>query len=134
MKIRNGFVSNSSSSSFVAIGVVIPRDRISKLEFCKKMGYVKEDCEEDDLEENIEEIDPLTGRYYYDLISDCFFDHEESGAPKGKTVIGKKYRIDEETDGFVANLSEVIKDLSEQLKRFDLENEPLQLIISTELC
>ena len=39
MKIRNGFVSNSSSSSFILKGFVIPRESINYEEIMKKFDF-----------------------------------------------------------------------------------------------
>lgn len=48
MKIRNGFVSNSSSSSFIIRGIEITDDIISKLNFTESELEIYNDTENDD--------------------------------------------------------------------------------------
>jgi hypothetical protein len=135
MKIRNGFVSNSSSSSFVALGAIVPRDLISKLDFCKRMGFVKEDCTEEDLEEEIENVDPKTGRNYYDILQDYFINDGESGAPDNKTIIGQVFIIDNEDMSYEIefDLKSKTSEIKKILKKIGLEKEPLKLFFGTML-
>ncbi len=133
MKIRNGFVSNSSSSSFVAIGAIIPRNQISKLDFCKKMEFVKKDCTEEDLEDEIENVDPESGRNYYDILNDYFIDDEESGAPSDKTIIGQVFIMDEDMcyNEKEFDLKSKTSDIKKILKKVGLEKEPLKIFFGT---
>jgi hypothetical protein len=64
MKIRNGFVSNSSSSSFCLAGWVVKEDLITRKDFACKMGFLKE---ESFLNLEDYEID--------DLVYDCVYSH-----------------------------------------------------------
>ena len=54
MKIRNGFVSNSSSSSFVAVYV---EDNNIITRFLKKFGYEEEEISESEDHEDLEHLD-----------------------------------------------------------------------------
>ena len=132
MKIRQGFVSNSSSSSFIAIGAIIPRNKISQLTFCKTMGFVKSDCTDEDLEEQIEDVDPDSGRNYYDFLNECFIDSGESGAPKGKTIIGKVITIDEETQE-ILSLDKILNEVKNILSKNNLSDESIQIIIGSKM-
>ena len=131
MKIRQGFVSNSSSSSFIAIGAVVPKSKISKLTFCKNMGFVKSDCTDEDLEEEIEEIHPVSKRNYYDYLNECFAEDGEEGAPKGKVIIGKVITISEYTQK-VLNLDEILNEIKTTLDTNGLSNEPIKIIIGSK--
>ena len=80
MKIRNGFVSNSSSSSFVILGFTVPHGKYSKQEYLEKLYDVTSWKDEDDMED----------MFYDHAHSKTFYvaNHEEDGAPKGKDLIG----------------------------------------------
>ena len=63
MKIRSGFVSNSSSSSFAILGIMVGQDRIRKItsHWIEKEGYISED-----LDESIHKCGPsILGYIYY---------------------------------------------------------------------
>lgn len=64
MKVRMGFVSNSSSTSFCIFGAMIEEDAIRKL-LKKKAGKTgKEDSEEeDDYDDIYDEVDTLVSKY-----------------------------------------------------------------------
>jgi hypothetical protein len=50
MKTRNGFVSNSSSSSFVCMGISLSTDTEAWVELYNKLGVTLPDYEDDDFE------------------------------------------------------------------------------------
>ena len=83
MKIRSGFVSNSSSSSFILVGAEYPRDKYTRDDFVSAVGttsdgpYAREDSQH--------------GENQYRLV---FADHEEFGAPVGKLWIGRRTDLD----------------------------------------
>ena len=62
MKIRTGFVSNSSSSSFAIFGITAGQDRIRQItsHWIEKEGYISED-----LDESIQKCGPRFLSYVY---------------------------------------------------------------------
>lgn len=132
MKIRQGFVSNSSSSSFIAIGAVVPKSKISKLTFCKNMGFVKSDCTNKDLEEQLENIDPVSKRNYYDFVAEYFIDDGDNGAPRGKTIIGKSITIYEDITSKALSLDNIINEVKNILNINGLSDEPIKIVIGSK--
>lgn len=111
MKTRQGFVSNSSSSSFVFLGWEIDRDKVSGVDVAKTFASAER------LEKNSQqlfskswtelsddEIQNVCADVLYELENEedgiVFFDHEERGAPKGKSLLGKCLAISNEVGAF----------------------------------
>jgi len=123
MKIRNGFVSNSSSSSFVVIGFTVDRDKYTLLDIAKVLNP-------DDFSEITPELieeDVALKNLLYDFASgsDSFVirDNEEDGAPSGKILIGVEIaciddngeidtiEVDLETDADVSLIKNIMSQL-----------------------
>ena len=128
MKTRNGFVSNSSSSSFVLIGVALPRKGNSMEELVEKL-MTKEELDElvDGGDWDTADEDEKHDAIYEDLPIDIL-DHEEQGAPRGKTLVGKCIRMSDENpveDNFA--LADIIKDLENR----GLDTNNIRLYVGT---
>jgi hypothetical protein len=96
MKIRQGFVSNSSSSNFICYGFLVPKGSITREDFAIKLGHItKEELEKSKYPED--KLMDMT----YDL---GFRDHEEQGAPRGKTIIPVEYKRFDEGDEAILDL------------------------------
>jgi len=81
MKIRNGFVSNSSSSSFVIFGKILSSDGLAK-----KFGFTEDEM--NDIDEN--------GLYdYEDRLTDCTYQYlsNDNEWIVGRALGGKKIDI-----------------------------------------
>lgn len=145
MKIRNGFVSNSSSSSFVVKGFVVETDRIDfdvltsliqdkfpalkeRVKKYKEQGY------------SDNEIDY---EIMYDLRDkDLFYTNsEEDGAPKGCTLFGQLIE-DTGTDDYLhdhiidCTLDKEMFELQEML-RLSIKGDvdlPVKIVIGTRMC
>ncbi len=135
MKIRNGFVSNSSTSSFLICGVVIDT-------------FINEEAEEKFMEKfckvilNDEEREMIKNSKYpddekYELIQ-CgendlkiaYVSGEDGGAPRGKAIVGKSFSVSE-GDYMEIGLDE-LDGVKEKLKELGLKG-PVKLIIGTRM-
>ena len=103
MKIRNGFVSNSSSSSFVLIGYMV---------------------ESKDYDGDMEDLYDVVDAIAIEKDFDCLFGSDD-GLSKGQVAVGKLYSLG--TDGYdktiIADLQAIIKNVEEVPKYLKVEDE-----------
>lgn len=137
MKIRSGFVSNSSSSSFVVKGYLLPKDNFDYNKMIEIMDKFEFDYGEDLDEDTIKDI------FYWeftDMLSskDIYIGtNTEDGCPDDDTLmIGELLaEVDDEGgyfDTMVLDLenSPSLEDLKEKL---DI-NAPIKIIVGTRCC
>lgn len=132
MKTRLGFVSNSSSSSFVVLGFTVPKGSVSQEEVALKLGMVTEEKikEWKYLEDEVRELFYKRGSPYY-----C----EESGdggAPKGRTLIGITIADVSNEEGLQEkeiNFNEILTQAEELRIKLGIEI-PLRLYTGTRAC
>lgn len=125
MKVRSGFVSNSSSSSFICIGYLIDKDSTDKTreDFIRLLNS----------KETIEKYEDLWEVNYEAEIG--VFDNTEDGAPPGKIMIGKRVDVDEDVeDSSSIDFTAVEKSLQPINSIKDLELGDLKVITGTYLC
>ena len=129
MKIRKGFVSNSSSSSFVVVGFVFPRDEFDRKILAKKLYDI--DVEKDDWEDKYDDADADANERGIVVLdnSDC--------APDCATIIGFEIArtddcgtIDEKKIG----VSGVLSKIEELRKKLDVsENHEVDFVCGTRV-
>lgn len=137
MKIRSGFVSNSSSSSFVVKGYLLPKDNFDYNKMIEVMDKFEFDYGEDLDEDTIKDIfyweftDMLSSKNIY------IGTNTEDGCPDDNTLmIGELLaEVDDEGgyfDTMVLDLenSPSLEDLKEKL---DI-NAPIKIIVGTRCC
>ena len=137
MKIRNGFVSNSSSSSFVVKGYLLPKYNFDYNKMIEIMDKFEFDYGEDLDEDTIKDIfyweftDMLSSKNIY------IGTNTEDGCPDDDTLmIGELLaEVDDEGgyfDTMVLDLenSPSLEDLKEKL---DI-NAPIKIIVGTRCC
>ena len=137
MKIRSGFVSNSSSSSFVVKGYLLPKDNFDYNKMIEVMDKFEFDYGEDLDEDTIKDIfyweftDMLSSKNIY------IGTNTEDGCPDDDTLmIGELLaEVDDEGgyfDTMVLDLenSPSLEDLKEKL---DID-APIKIIVGTRCC
>lgn len=148
MKVRNGFVSNSSSSSFVMVGVKIDFkwDRKDQTDLMEKMGFDwKKEANSKDWW-NFEEItnddkafnEFFSEEFLYNFLTTTDYvvrSDTEDGVEKDSTVIGIEVVASEDWGLGQAILSmRDISDLGDKIKKeFNLDGEP-KLYCGTRCC
>ncbi len=113
MKIRTGFVSNSSSSSFILYGYIFDKNTDVLSDIMNKLGY---------------DVDVTDGESFYEVMDDFFdkgfyiSDDPETGAPKNKIIIGKILNeVDSESASFDEDEKRInINQLNDIQKELDI--------------
>lgn len=143
MKIRNGFVSNSSSSSFVVKGFIIPKEDIN---FDKLTNKILEKYPqlETDYMISLKEAEYFDEyEYAYELMSNMrrlnlyVAENEEDGAPSNSVLVGKLLQDTEyELRDMIidCNIDDELKEIKEILDK--TTNTPLEckIIVGTRMC
>ena len=137
MKIRTGFVSNSSSSSFVVKGYLLPKDNFDYNKMIKIMDKFEFDYGEDLDEDTIKDIfyweftDMLSSKNLY------IGTNTEDGCPDDNTLmIGELLAEADDEGGYFDTMvldlenSPSLEDLKEKL---DI-NAPIKIIVGTRYC
>lgn len=137
MKIRSGFVSNSSSSSFVVKGYLLPKDNFDYNKMIEIMDKFEFDYGEDLDEDTIKDIfyweftDMLSCKNIY------IGTNTEDGCPDDDTLmIGELLAEADDEGGYFDTMvldlenSPSLEDLKEKL---DI-NTPIKIIVGTRCC
>ena len=122
MKLRAGFVSNSSSSSFTAVGFLIDRDKTQALIEKVYEPEVLNEVAEEQFKKPWAELDEVErNEVYYDLKDStdiCIMDNEEEGAPEDKAFIGRKIEEHDDNEGATEESQTKISDLVAEFSTF----------------
>lgn len=129
MKFRNGFVSNSSSSSFILVGYSVPKGFITREEFAEKMGLL----DGKKFKDVYDKEDFIRDKTYC-----CFVDGIDEGADRGEILIGEGYIV-EDACGDIREekvcLSELIDKVKEIYAKINLPSDcQAKLYISSRMC
>ena len=123
MKTRNGFVSNSSSSSFVIIGVEVPEGTITREDFAIKVGLIDEKLKGED------------SGYFEDQVNDCTYNkywEYHDGAPRGKVIIGEGFSVRDEGGCESADLN--IDKIKQMLQKVGLDGYEIKVFYGPRGC
>jgi len=126
MKIRNGFVSNSSSSSFVVLGYKIETSKFDKEKYLKNAKI-------DFNENNVDEIDDT---FYETLYED---EHIISDGEGGYLYIGKVLAETGSDVGFEdieidVSDDKALKEIKAIGKEYGVSKNPIKIYVGTIAC
>ena len=140
MKCRSGFVSNSSSSSFVIYGANIPEQELSKTRFLKEVVGIQNPKVPSDFEDEWEYNDYFYNEAY-DFCSkgDSYFGFsEEDGSENGCVLIGVKIAEGDEFNNIGENsvsISKLDEDFSKLKNKLGLTEEiKTKIIVGSRCC
>jgi len=134
MKIRTGFVSNSSTASFVIIGFTVPRGKFTDRFFLEHL-YGRSNLDqmsEDDLEDDFNDTrwnNRVTVR-----------NHEEEGAPKKETLIGvvvaEIHDDGDYADEKAIDVEDLLEEAAEVRNKLNLSEKeaPIKMYIGTRMA
>lgn len=135
MKVRSGFVSNSSTSSFVLVGFEVDKTyNAEKFLDDLQIEYDTEAEDEDVLEDNINEA-------VCSLRKDkgiCFLESSEDGAPKGKKIVGILIAETSSQDSYLGENDVLIQGLLEEIdalkEKLNAKNSPTSIYTGARCC
>lgn len=145
MKVRNGFVSNSSSSSFILKGFVIPRESINYEEIMKKFNFDYQPI-----------VDEYIEKYSYndrqDAIRDVYWDKFDNILTKQHVYVGQGVEAgcNDEDSVMIGEIIEETGECGRDFKYHELDFEmtdmlrdikekfniesPVKIIVTTRCC
>jgi hypothetical protein len=141
MKIRTGFVSNSSSSSFVAIGFNLKNTGFSTIEILKKLGWDAEVKYKEFEDKDKYTLEDFVSDYRWEAFDELglrFLNNTEDGVREGDKVICRF--IAETSDDYfeqeainIGTFMNKFGDLEELRKKIVPDIE-MQLYTGTRMC
>lgn len=141
MKYRHGFVSNSSSSSFVAKVIILDDDKLDKVEIMDKFDFdYKSFLEEYDNDiDNIFHEEFLWGPIYNNKV--FVKTSSEDGIPDGKIAIGEYIFRGDEDDNYISgfiidkdNISNISPELEKTINKFGYTKDDIKFFGGTMMC
>ena len=117
MKVRMGFVSNSSSSSFMMIGAEV-KPSIKWMKGVMKGLGEEYDGDEEELEDMFREV--------LDGIDYVWASGDEDGVGD-KDIVGIRYDIDEEEGSNVMSMNDICKDVKKVSKVFGISEDKIKI-------
>ena len=141
MKYRHGFVSNSSSSSFVAKGIILDDDKLDKVEIMDKFGFDYKSF----LEEYSNDIDNI---FHEEFLWGPIYNNKvfvktssEDGIPDGTIAIGEYIFRGDSDDNYISEfivdkdtISNISPELEKTINKFGYTKDDIKFFGGTMMC
>lgn len=139
MKIRSGFVSNSSSSSFIVKGFMLDNKEFTPTEIMKRFGYLTEEIIKKATHDGKYTWEDIEREVFWDFRDEnddiAVLEGYEDDIDNGYIFIGEKLFDSDESYLPKMTLKAIDSDITKKIReKLDLQDEELVIACGTRAC